>query len=262
MTEYDASQKQRAFERRIRATKRELTALDAGIKETNDPSLKESLQAEFDRKSVLLKKQEAKIKDFTHQTGLYRDRAREQSYGFNKSVSQKAIHKAEKHYQIWIHDIGATGKAPKTLAEYYKNKYNDTWEHQMLIGYNNAIKKGDISPLVGFEQYTKVAEEANIKLIGKKTSNKYTIIAYTTHFIDRVIGQVSTSHGGKRLGVSIDDVLECLTNSDTNISKPYNRTLKRNNETIQDERIRFIGKNCVVTISTTDGKIIQVNPRS
>lgn len=91
MTEYEASQKQRAYERRIRATKRDLSALDAGIKETDDPSLKEDLQAEFDRKSVLLKKQEAKIKDFTHQTGLYRDRAREQSYGFNKSVSQKAV---------------------------------------------------------------------------------------------------------------------------------------------------------------------------
>ena len=91
MTEYDASQKQRAYERRIRATKRELTMLDTGIKETDNPSLKENLQAEFDRKSVLLKKQEAKIKDFTHQTGLYRDRAREQSYGFNKSVSQKVV---------------------------------------------------------------------------------------------------------------------------------------------------------------------------
>ena len=91
MTEYDASQKQRAYERRIRATKRELSGLDSAIKETDNETLKESLQAEFDRKSVLLKKQEDKIKDFTHQTGLYRDRAREQSYGFNKSVSQKAV---------------------------------------------------------------------------------------------------------------------------------------------------------------------------
>lgn len=220
------------------------------------------MQAAFDRKSVLLKKQEAKIKDFTHQTGLYRDRAREQSYGFNKSVSQKAVHKAEKHYQTWVHDIGATGTAPKTLAEYYKNKYNDTWEHQMLMGYNNAVKKGDISPLVGFERYTKIAEDANAKLIGKITFNGHTINAYTTHFIDRVIGQVSTPHDGKRLGVSIDDVLECLINSNTEISKPYIRIIKRNNESFQDERIRYKGKKCVVTISLTDGRIIQVNPRS
>lgn len=99
-------------------------------------------------------------------------------------------------------------------------------------------------------------------MIGKKTINNYTINAYTTHFIDRVIGQVSSSHNGKRLGVSIDEVLECLINSDTNISNPYNRIVKKNNETIQDERVRFTGKNCVVSISTTDGKIIQVNPRS
>ena len=102
MTEYDATQKQRAFERRIRATKRGLSGLDTAIKETDNQSLKESLQAEFDRKSVLLKEQEAKIKDFTHQTGLYRDRAREQvssfynlqkkfQLSFNKSVSQKVV---------------------------------------------------------------------------------------------------------------------------------------------------------------------------
>lgn len=150
MTEYDATQKQRAFERCIRATKRDLSGLDAAIRETDNQSLKESLQAEFDRKSVLLKKQEARIRDFTHQTGLYRDRAREQSYGFNKSVSQKAVHKAQKHYQVWIHDIGATGKAPKTLAEYYKNKYNDTWEHQMLIGYSDAVKKRRYFPTCWF----------------------------------------------------------------------------------------------------------------
>lgn len=91
MTEYEASQKQRAYERHIRATKRELSGLDAGINETDNNSLKESLQAEFNRKSVLLKRQEAALKDFTHQTGLARDRAREQSYGFNKSVSKKAV---------------------------------------------------------------------------------------------------------------------------------------------------------------------------
>lgn len=91
MTEYEATQKQRAMERRIRATKRELAGYDAGIAATTDDSLKAELQTEFDRKSVLLKRQEAVLKDFTRQTGLARDRAREQAYGFNKSVSQKAV---------------------------------------------------------------------------------------------------------------------------------------------------------------------------
>lgn len=92
MTEYDATQKQRTMERRIRATKRELAGYDAGIQAADSESLKEELQTAFDRKSVLLKRQEAALKDFTRQTGLARDRAREQSFGFNKSVSQKAIY--------------------------------------------------------------------------------------------------------------------------------------------------------------------------
>lgn len=53
--------------------------------------MKADLQAAFDRKSVLLKKQEATLQDFTKQTGLTRDRSREQAYGFNKSVSQKSV---------------------------------------------------------------------------------------------------------------------------------------------------------------------------
>lgn len=126
MTEYEASQKQRAYERRIRATKRELSGLDAGINGTDDNSLKESLQAEFNRKSVLLKKQEATLKDFTSQTGLARDRAREQSYGFNKSVSQKAVwadklshsnqRRASEIIQVWPREKGDTFK-PENLVK-------------------------------------------------------------------------------------------------------------------------------------------------
>lgn len=102
MTEYEASQKQRAMERRIRASKRELAGYDAGIKESDSESLKEELQRAFNRKSVVLKKQEASLKDFCNQTGLRRDRAREQvsahfdsdkgkTVAFDKSVSQKAV---------------------------------------------------------------------------------------------------------------------------------------------------------------------------
>lgn len=111
MTEYDATQKQRAMERRIRATKRELAGYDAGINATDDDSLKADLQAAFDRKSVLLKKQEAALKDFTKQTGLTRDRSREQVsahfdtkqgkvVSFNKSVSQKAVHRNKRALKI------------------------------------------------------------------------------------------------------------------------------------------------------------------
>ncbi len=271
MTEYDATQKQRTMERRIRATKRELAGYDAGIAAATDDSLKAELQTAFDRKSVLLKRQEAALKDFTKQTGLTRDRAREQvsahfdskqgkTVAFNKSVSQKAVHKAEAHYQKWIKEIGASGSAPKSLAEYYKNKYNNTWEHQLLLGYSKAVQKGDISPLVGFDSYIKTAEKANAALVGLTTQNGYTVEAYTTHFIDRVIGQVSEPHSGKRLGVPIDDVVDCLLNPE-DISDVYVRAFIRNGKQIADRRIQFVGRKCETAYSITENKILQTNPK-
>lgn len=271
MTEYEATQKQRAMERRIRATKRELAGYDAGIAAATDESLKAELQTAFDRKSVLLKRQEAALRDFTKQTGLARDRAREQvsahfdvgqgkTVAFNKSVSQKAVHKAEAHYQQWIQEIGASGSAPKSLAEYYRNKYNDTWEHQLLIGYSKSVQKGDISPLVGFGHYIETAKHANSALIGLTTQNGYTVEAYTTHFIDRVIGQVSEPHSGKRLGVPIEDVAECLLNP-VDISDVYERTITRNGVSFVDKRVRFFSEKCDITFSITENKVIQTNPR-
>lgn len=92
-------------------TKRELAGYDAGIHATDNESLKADLQAAFDRKSVLLKKQEAALNDFIKQTGLTRDRSREQVsahfdttkgkvVSFNKSVSQKAILANKRALQI------------------------------------------------------------------------------------------------------------------------------------------------------------------
>lgn len=133
MTEYEASQKQRAMERRIRATKRELAGYDEGIKSATDDSLKAELQTAFDRKSVLLKKQEATLKDFTNQTGLARDRAREQSYGFNKSVSQKAV---------WADKLSKSNqRRASEIIQVWPREKGDSFKPQNLI---NGLKKSDI----------------------------------------------------------------------------------------------------------------------
>ena len=89
------------MERAVKKDKRELVALDEGIKATNDDALKETLSKQFEKKSVRLKEHEAKIVDFCNQTGLARDRYREQQFSFKmengviaswgKSVSSKAV---------------------------------------------------------------------------------------------------------------------------------------------------------------------------
>ncbi len=96
---YDALQKQRYLERSVKKTKRELIGLDEAIK--NTPA-KDSLalKSEFQAGAVKLKRQEARLAEFCKQTGLKRDRFREQVFsaetengirGWTKSVSQKAV---------------------------------------------------------------------------------------------------------------------------------------------------------------------------
>ena len=88
---YEAEQKQRYYERQIRATKRELAGYDAAIAAATDEKTRAALQQEFDRASVKLKKQEGKLKDWIKEKELTPDPSRVQVNGFGRSVSQKAV---------------------------------------------------------------------------------------------------------------------------------------------------------------------------
>lgn len=99
MPMYDALQKQRRLERSVKTTKRELVGLDEAMKNVSAKDAG-ALKAEFQAGAVRLKRQEARIADFCKQTGLKRDRFREQVFSaetengiksWTKSVSQKAV---------------------------------------------------------------------------------------------------------------------------------------------------------------------------
>lgn len=72
---WKATDYQRRLERSVKASKRELVALDEAIKNANG-ELKTGLQADFEHAAQLLKKREAKLKDLCNQTGLYYDSSR------------------------------------------------------------------------------------------------------------------------------------------------------------------------------------------
>ena len=91
MTQYNASQKQRAMERSIRQTRRELSALNAAAEATTDEALRAELKAEFTRLSAKLKGNEAKYTAFSNATGLRKQPERLQTFGFNRSVSSRAV---------------------------------------------------------------------------------------------------------------------------------------------------------------------------
>lgn len=92
-TVYEATQKQREIERRIRGKRQVLVGLNAAIEETPDiPELRE----EFEIQSAKLKAMEAKLREFCKATGQVVDTARIQKLGFGRSVSQKAVHAAKR----------------------------------------------------------------------------------------------------------------------------------------------------------------------
>ncbi len=105
---WKAKDYQRAVERTIKETKRQLVVLDEAIKNAKTDSLRDELKAEFSSRSVLLKKQEARLKDFCNQTGIYYDKSRLQVFtqttengikNWGKSVSGKAVWAKRKNVQ-------------------------------------------------------------------------------------------------------------------------------------------------------------------
>lgn len=249
---YQATQLQRGMERGIRATKRELAGYGEGIK-SDDEKIRNAMRGDYDKASVKLKRQEAKLKDFTQKTGLDRQREREQTLGFGRSQAQTARQAAEKHYRQWTRGIGAGDAAPKTLAKYYTEKYNNSPAHTLLTGYNRAVNKGDISPLVGLRKYQSTARDIESRLMGVTTSTGVKIEGYSMHFVDRVIGQTATPHPGMRAGVSIEDAREALLHPKRLGSI---RTMADG-----DVRQTYYGESATVTISIRDKRLVQTNPK-
>ena len=241
-TAYQATQKQRMVERTIRKLKRKNLAFEkAGLKEDAIDT------------SVRIRSLDAKYKAFSKAANLPQQRERLRVLEFAKSDAVKVNKNAEQYYQKWSKEIGANTSI-KTLAKYYNVKYNDSPRYELLRGYANAIEKGDISPLVGFEQYETTAKEVQNLLVGAVTSNGLKIEGFATHFIDRVIGQTSTAHDGMRRGVTVSDTLKALVKPER-VSDAYAMD-------DGDLRQRFFGVEAVVTISVRDKKLIQTNPRN
>lgn len=220
MPVWEARDMQRAMERNIKRYKQELVAIDEAMKNTIEDEEKLEWQFEFNNSAVRLKTAEAKLADFCSQTGLRRDKFREQVFAaetengiknFGKSVSGKAVSTAKEYYEYWRTSIGAKN-APETLEKYYDMKYNDKKEYRMLQKYALSIKKGDASPNLSYKEYKKTALEIENNLLGVTTINGITIEDYSAHFVCRAIGRSGTTKKSNRDGVLIDDIKDALLN--------------------------------------------------
>ena len=137
---YRNTQKQRAYERAIRQSKRELAALDGARSATDDEALKQKLDRDFQRKAVTLKRREAKLEEHLRNTGLLPDNSRVRVDGFGRSVSQKAVW-AERKQSIAENNSGkpitlitdtAIGKVKTVEIPGYSAEQNDYIRNQHL----------------------------------------------------------------------------------------------------------------------------------
>ena len=95
-TLYEAEQQQRAYERKIRVTKRTLAACDEALNNLSDEQLLQKLEKNFSHYSSKLKRQESELNSFCKKTGLLKDNSRSQTYGFGRSTAQKAVWRKKK----------------------------------------------------------------------------------------------------------------------------------------------------------------------
>lgn len=246
-TLYEAEQYQRAYERKIRETKRVLAAQNEFIVNTDSEPLKRAIQNDFDKKAITLKRQEAHLKDFCEKTGLHADASRTQKYGFGRSAAQRARSSANRHYKQWSNEHSINNI--KTLAEYYDVKYNDSSRYSLLKQYTKSIDSGMLSPLTGFDKYEEYHARVQDELLGITTANGITVTSQSAHFLERVFGtMVDPKNSLPRNGVAIEDIRDALLND----GKP--KYSKKNDSFV------FVNSKCQVSVNP-NGNLVQTNPK-
>lgn len=86
-SKYDATQLQRAMERRIRADKKELAGLQGVLTSANDNKLIEDTRTEFSKRSLIYKTHQNELDDFIEQTSFVKDNTRLYVGKQNRSIS-------------------------------------------------------------------------------------------------------------------------------------------------------------------------------
>ncbi len=164
---------------------------------------------------------------------------------WKKQYVNDAISETErKSYEKFKNILG--DKTP-SIDKFVEIRYNElNWNE--FKAYTSSIKSGELTPLADFELYQSISKEMDDKLLGVVTSNNITITGKSYHSIARVIGSVEQ----RRNGVQVSDILDALTNSESEIL-PI-RTLKNGRSQ------KFRNKVVEVSVNPDTGNIIQVNP--
>lgn len=131
---YELQQQQRAMERAIRQTKRQLLVKQAEIDGVAETDVKSMLQPEYDRLTYRLQMQNQKYKQFCADNGLQTQADRIKVAGFKRAQSAKANGRATAYQHQ------RTGKAAHSVNTGAKVKYNENRTYRIdLESYGKSI---------------------------------------------------------------------------------------------------------------------------
>lgn len=242
---YDLQQRQRAMERAIRKTKRQLLMKEQEMKAFPDDL---NLQSDYDKLSSRLRDQNRAYGVFCAENGLQRQYDRVKVAGFMKPQAAKANGRAtvykNEQYEAYEANLG---KNMVSKSEFVRIM-SDRSEKKLFTHYSEAVKRGDVSPLADYDLYRRTAIELQDKCVGLVTSNGVKLEKRSLHSIDRVIGSVEQ----RRSGITVDDVVKALTSPEAEV-RPV-----RYSKTAASQKIIY--RNAEVTINPITKTLIQVNP--
>lgn len=152
-----------------------------------------------------------------------------------------------KKFQSYREELGASS-LPKTLEKYQQIVYNEN-EHKKLLYYVDTRRKGTLSAVVSYSDWTKMQTTLENKFIGETAANGVKITSISLHFVDRVFGTIYQ----KRNGVSIQELQNVFSNG--MVEKPV---VRKDGEISQKI---FLDGLCAITINPNTGRLIQCNPK-
>ena len=201
----------------------------------------------FTAKSILLRRQREEYAAFSKAAGLRAKAERTGVLGYGHSASSKTVWAEKKANVAKYRGYLGTKGYKETVYKLKEIAYNN--DERLLDGFIKAVDKGDISVLVGIDEYIATARKVEVQLVGLTTKDGVVIREYSTHFIDRIIGQTADPQPGMRQGVSIEAVKSTLLNADD----IYNSAIKKSRT--------YSHGMAVVTVNPNTGRLVQANPK-
>ena len=174
---------------------------------------------------------------------------RQKTQEYNAFSNACEIRPKLERLRVLGYDRSTAGKTTATVSGLVKSLPDG---ERILQGYVRAVRRGDIHALTSADVYFATAKQIQNRIVGITAANGTKITGYSTHFIDRVIGQAAEARPGKRKGVPVEDVLDTLVNGKAD-------AVRVNLDGKRGQKIK--GDKCEVTINPDTGYLVQTNPK-